>query len=82
MISLLDVLEFFGWAALLNLGVLIISTIGIISLKGFVAGIHSRLVGVPERDLISMYFNYLAIYKALTLIFFVVPYIALRIMVQ
>ena len=82
MISLSEVLEFFGWTALLNLGVLIISTIGIVSLKGFVARIHSRLIGVPEKDLIAMYFNYLAIYKALTLVFFVVPYIALRIMVQ
>lgn len=81
MITFEALAEFLGWAALLNLCVLIFSTIGIVCFKGFVSGIHSRLFAVAEKDLTLMYLNYLAIYKALTLIFFVIPYIALRIMI-
>ena len=45
-----------------------------------IAAFHEAFFGVSEESLLKAYFNFLAHYKILTLIFIVAPYIALKIM--
>jgi hypothetical protein len=80
MITLSQLTLFLGWAAALNIGFLIVTTIMLVSMKSFITPIHSKLFAITEDTLGPIYFRYLANYKSLSLIFFVMPYCALKIM--
>ena len=67
-----------GWASLIHIGLLLLSTVALLRLRGWVMGIHSRLAGVDEAQLPALYMGYLALYKILIITFFLVPYLVLR----
>ena len=46
--------------------------------RRFLAAVHQKWFGLSELDLQREYFRYLANYKILTLVFNLVPYLALR----
>ena len=71
---------FFGWMTVINMGLLIFSTIMLMLLKDFVSRIHGRLFKIPPGELNPLYFRFLANFKVLVLIFNLAPYIALKIM--
>ena len=72
---------FFGWATLINMALLLIAVLAIIFLRCPIAKIHNRLFGMSESELSSLYFQYLANYKLLVIIFNFVPYLALKMMI-
>jgi hypothetical protein len=69
---------FFGWMAVLNIGFLLLTTLAMIVARDWIAGIHARMFALDPRQLPEIYFRYLARYKILTLIFSVVPWLALK----
>ena len=69
-----------GWASVVNISILVFSTIGLITFRDFIPGVHSRLFGVGDKDLGRAYFQYLAQYKIAIIVFNISPYLALRIM--
>lgn len=71
--------DFFAWGAVISIGFLLLATIALIAIKDFVVQIHSRLLGVPEKELPVLYFQYLANFKIVSLVFFVIPYLSLKI---
>ena len=82
MMTLSQLTELLGWASVINIGFLLITTILLIVMKSAVTSIHSKIFDVSENNLSLIYFKYLANYKTLSLIFFIVPYISLKIMGQ
>ena len=72
--------EFLGWCTVINAGLLVFSSIMIVSCRKWIAGIHGRMFGLDEVEVSRAYFRYLANFKIAVLIFNLVPYIALRIM--
>ena len=72
--------EFFGWASVINIAVLLISGILVILMRGPISKIHSKLFGVDQKDLGRAYFQYLAQYKIAIIVLSIAPYIALKIM--
>ncbi len=72
--------SFLGWCSVINIGVLVFTTIVLTIMRGPIASIHSRLFGLNQAELPSAYFQYLGNYKIAVFIFNVVPYIALKIM--
>jgi hypothetical protein len=78
--SLAIAATFFGWATLINMALLLIAVLAITFLRCPIAKIHSRLFGMSEAELAPLYFQYLANYKLLVIIFNLVPYVALKIM--
>ena len=68
----------FGWMALLNIAVLLFSTLMIVLMQGWIAGIHGRIFQMERPDVKRAYFRYLANYKILTLVFCIVPWLALK----
>lgn len=80
MITLSQMTELLGWASIINIGFLILATLSIVLMRENVSSIHSRMFGISQKDLLPIYFNYLANYKLLSLIFCVIPYISLKIM--
>ena len=72
--------ELFGWITVINMGLLIFSTIMLLLMKGMANKIHSKMFAVDEKDLNRMYFDYLGRFKILVIVFNLTPYIALKIM--
>ncbi|NCO03345.1 MAG: hypothetical protein GW903_04060 [Alphaproteobacteria bacterium] len=70
--------HFLGWCTLINIVIFLISTVMITLFKGLAMGLHKRLFNVDESFLTQSYFNYLARYKLLIIVFNLVPYSVLR----
>ena len=72
---------FFGWCSVINIGVLLLSTLAMMLMKDMMVRVHSRMFGVSQSDLPMLYIKYLGHYKIAIFIFNVVPYFALKLMV-
>jgi len=79
MITLSITTAFFGWASVINIAILLFSTVMLIFTRETVSEIHSKLFGVDKKDLGRAYFQYLAQYKIAIIVFNVTPYLALRV---
>lgn len=75
----LDVLTaFFGWLTILNIGVLIFTTVVVLGFRESVAALHAGMFGLDPEWVKQSYYTYLAAYKIMALITSVLPYIALK----
>ncbi len=68
----------FGWMTVLNIGVLLLSTMMVLALQNWIADVHGRMFQMERADIKRAYFRYLANYKILTLVFCLVPWLALK----
>jgi hypothetical protein len=80
MITLSQLTELLGWASIINIAFLTLATLSIILMREKISSIHSKMFGIDKKDLSKIYFNYLANYKILSLVFCVAPYVSLKIM--
>ena len=71
--------EFLGWCALLNIGVLLFSSLILVIAGPACKRIHSKMFGLSEADLSRAYFQYLSQFKIAVIVFNLIPYLALRI---
>ena len=78
MIPLELLTAFLGWTTIINLVLLLISSIIVVAARGAISRIHGRLFGIESADLSRAYFQYLAQYKIAIIIFSLTPYIALK----
>lgn len=78
--SLATLTTFLGWCSVINLGLLILASLFLMAARGWVTRIHGGMFGLDESDLARAYFQYLAQFKIVVLVFNVAPYVALRIM--
>ncbi len=78
--SIESIREFLGWCSVINIGMLLLSSLTTIILRSWIVRIHANLTGVSEAELPRLYLEFLGNYKILILILNIVPYIALRIM--
>ena len=72
--------EFFGWCAVVNIGLLTLSSVLIVAIRGTAARLHGKMFNLDEKRVSEIYFQYLGNYKIATIVFSIVPYFALRIM--
>ena len=68
-----------GWATVINIAILMFSTLALVAMRSMITGIHSKLFGLDEKDLGRAYFQYLAQYKIAIIVLNIAPYLALRI---
>jgi hypothetical protein len=80
MITLSQLTELLGWASILNIGMLIFTSLMLVFMRSCITSMHSKMFAIPEKDLALIYFRYLANYKILSLVFIIAPYLALKIM--
>ena len=80
MITIEALREFLGWCSVINIGVLIVSSISLIAFRGLLLRVHTGMFNLEERDLSRPYFQYLGQYKSAVFIFNIVPYFALVLM--
>ena len=74
-----ELTELFGWMSVLSIGILMLSSIMLLLMKGMVIKIHSKMFGLDDKELNSAYFQYLAQFKIVAIVFNLVPYVALKI---
>ncbi|GAB2677771.1 DUF6868 family protein [Aliiglaciecola aliphaticivorans] len=78
--SIIQITELFGWASVINIAYLSLATL-IVTLKPeIITSIHSKVFQVEKTTLSPLYFNFLSLYKVMTLVFIVAPYLALKLM--
>ncbi len=69
----------FGWMSVISIGLLLFSTLAILSLRDWVTSLHGRMFDIDASDLHQSFFKYLAQFKIAVLVLNVVPYLAMRI---
>ncbi len=75
-----QLIGFFGWMSVVNIGLLLLISLILVVMKETVSVIHGKMFSVNEGELKIIYFKYLANYKLLIFVFNLVPYIALKIL--
>jgi len=71
---------FLGWCSVINIGLLLFSTLMLIVIRDFAIKLHSGLFGVNPEELPITYLQYLGNYKIAIIVLNIVPYIALKVM--
>lgn len=69
----------FGWATLINLAYLVLASVTIMLFQKQLINLHRRFFALDEQSLSLIYLKFLSHYKAMTLVFFVAPYLALKV---
>ncbi len=69
--------EFFKWMTIINIGLLVLSSVLIMILKNVMCKMHGKLFGIKEESVALVAYGYLGMYKVLVLVFNIVPYISL-----
>ncbi|MBN2647855.1 MAG: hypothetical protein JXR44_08720 [Thiotrichales bacterium] len=72
--------EFLGWLSIINIAILLLSSLSLIAMRRTITQIHAKLFGLNEQDLGRLYFQYLAQYKIAVMVLNIAPYLALKLM--
>ena len=68
---------FFLWCSIINIGLMILSGVLIITAGDWAYKIHNRWFNISRQAFDNMIYGFLGAYKLLTIIFCIVPWIAL-----
>ena len=71
--------EFLGWCSVINMGLLLLSSFLVITIRKTTVRMHGKMFNVDEKFLCQAYFTYLGQYKIAILVLNIVPYFALKI---
>lgn len=69
-----------GWASIINIAYLLFATLVLIFMRDTILSIHAKLFNFDDKALSEKYFDFLSLYKVITLVLVVAPYLALKIM--
>ena len=69
---------FLGWNLVIHLGMLLLVVVLLTLGKGWVVNMHQKFFDLSKEQLSCSYFNFIAIYKLLLMVFVVVPYVVIR----
>jgi len=80
MFTIEQLTTFLGWCFIINLSILLISSLIIVLLKTQITTLHNQLTDIKTDKLNILYFQYLGNYKIAILVLNLAPYFALKIM--
>lgn len=80
MMTISELTTLIGWATVINLCFLMVTFLVVVFLRHTLVSIHKKCFGLSEEDYLRAYFQYMAQYKIVILVFFLAPYIALKLM--
>ena len=72
-----QITELFKWMLIINIFVLVLSSVLVILLKKIMYKMHGKLFGIKEESVALVAYEYLGMYKVLVLVFNLTPYISL-----
>jgi len=71
---------FFMWCSILNVGLLILSSLILTFARGWVYRKHSRWYPIPEESFNVVIYSFIGLFKLFVYVFNIVPFVALAIM--
>ena len=71
---------FLGWCTVIHIGLLLVSFILIAAAKNWVYAIHSKIFSISRESFDTLVYAFFGIYKLLLFVFFLVPWIVLRLL--
>lgn len=80
MMTIADLTEFLGWATVINLSFLMVTFLVVAFLRNAIVPIHKKCFGLSQEDILRAYFQYMAQFKIVVVVFFLAPYVALKLM--
>ncbi len=80
MLTLSALTVILGWCLLINSVLLLFVTLMIYFKLDFVMSMHKKVFPITSTELKAIYFQYLAFYKLLIIVFNLVPYLVLSFM--
>lgn len=80
LVTLETLATFLGWALVVNLVFYTITAVALMAFRGLVADMSARLFGIDRQVAINESFAYLARFKLLVMVFFLAPWVALKLM--
>jgi Zn-dependent protease len=78
--NLSTITVFLGWCTLINTGILLYASFMLIIFNAPIKKLHRKILHLPSEKIDELYFNFLAKYKLIIIVFNLVPYFALKIM--
>ncbi len=69
--------ELFKWMAIINVLLLLLSSVLVMTLKNVIGELHSKLFNIKKENVSLMAYGYLGMFKVLIIVFILVPYISL-----
>ena len=78
--ELASVQQFLLWSLLINVGMYVLSLVGVLAMRSFIYPLHMRIFGIGEDTLNKVVYQYLAFYKVLLITFNFVPWLAASLM--
>ena len=75
-----QITDLFKWMTLINIGLLILSSVLIMILKNTIFKMHGKLFEIEKDKLAVVIYSYLGMFKLLIIVFNIVPYISLLLM--
>ncbi|CAA6828204.1 MAG: Unknown protein [uncultured Sulfurovum sp.] len=76
--SLLVLESFFGWCAVINVGLLLLTLFIIVVFRDAISHLHAQIFKIPKEEVVRAYYHYIALYKIIVIVFNVVPYFVLK----
>ncbi len=71
--------QFFMWCTIINVGLLILSSLLWLVAADFIYKMHSRFFPMPKQTFNIVFYTFIGIYKLLVFVFNLVPWIVLLI---
>ncbi len=70
-----------GWCTVVNFGMLAISTVLLLCIRKPIQACHTKITNLSAEQLDQAYFQYLAQFKLLWIVFNLTPYLAIRVFI-
>ena len=70
--------QFFLYGTILNYGLILLTFFLYLVMKDFVYNLHGKMFGISKEFMQQTWYIYLAIHKLLTFVFWLIPYIVIR----
>ncbi|KFZ37886.1 hypothetical protein HR45_08560 [Shewanella mangrovi] len=77
--SLTQLVDFFQWMTLINVGLLMFSALMVSSFKSLIFRFHGQMFGLAPEQISLVLYGFLGTYKLLIFVFNLVPYLAMLI---
>ena len=72
--------ELFKWMTIINVGLLLCSSLAVMAFLTTIQKMHSKLFGLSREQISVALYAYLGLLKVLVIVFNIVPYISLLIL--
>lgn len=76
------VTAFFKWCSIINIGMLIFSTLILVVAQDLIYSFHGMMFDIPREGFNVIVYAFIGLYKVLIIVFSLVPYVALKIMAK